>query len=126
MHTGLSGPAYVAGTGGVIYRLIIRDDSSTGAGWLRLLTNKHEESTLEAFKEYKAMAEAQHPVCRLMTIQNDRGADSIRDCIAARRREHGIQAQHIVRGTPRTEWKSRAWFLGPSRECYLHPGNSRD
>ena len=33
--------------------------SPTGAGWLRLLTNKHEESTLEAFKEYKAMDEAQ-------------------------------------------------------------------
>ena len=36
--------------------------------WLKLLTNKHEETILEAFKEYKAMAEAQHPACKLVTI----------------------------------------------------------
>jgi hypothetical protein len=47
------------GTGGVIYRFTITDDF-TRWRWLKLVTNKREETILEAFKEYKAMAEAQH------------------------------------------------------------------
>jgi hypothetical protein len=59
VHTNLSGPARVLGTGGVLYRLTITDDF-TRWRWLKLITNKHEETILEAFKEYKAMGEAQH------------------------------------------------------------------
>ena len=55
---------HVPGTSGVVYRLTITDDF-THWRWLKLLTNEREESVLEAFKEYKATAEAQHPACRL-------------------------------------------------------------
>ena len=64
VHTNLSGPACVPGTGGVTYCLTITDDF-TRWRWLKLVTNKHEETILEAFKEYKAMAEAQDPACKL-------------------------------------------------------------
>jgi len=59
VHTDLSG-ACVPGPGGVVYRLTITDDL-TRWRWLKLLTNKHEETILEAFKEYKAMAEGPAP-----------------------------------------------------------------
>jgi len=65
-HTDMSGPACVPGTG-VIYRLTITDDFTCWR-WLKLLINKCKETILEAFKEYKAMAEAQHPACKLVTI----------------------------------------------------------
>ena len=38
-----------------MYRLTVTDDFTCWK-WLKLLTNKHEESILEAFKEYKAEA----------------------------------------------------------------------
>jgi len=66
VHTYLSGPAHVPGPGGVVYCLTITDDF-TRWHWLKLLTNKHEETILEAFKEYKAMAEAQHPAPSMQT-----------------------------------------------------------
>ena len=57
VHTDLSGPARVPGPGGVVYRLTITDDF-TRWRWLKLLTNKREETILDAFEKYKAMAEA--------------------------------------------------------------------
>jgi hypothetical protein len=52
----------------VHYRLTITDDF-TRWRWPKLITNKREETILEAFKEYKAMREAQHPVYRLVTTR---------------------------------------------------------
>jgi hypothetical protein len=54
VHADLSGPACVPGNGGVIYRLTITKDF-THWRWLKLITNKREETILEAFTEYKAM-----------------------------------------------------------------------
>jgi transposase InsO family protein len=120
VHTDLSGPARVPGTGGVVYRLTITDDY-TRWRWLRLLTNKREETILDAFKEYKAMAEAQHPSCKLVTIRDDKGAEFIGNRIAAWRREHGIQAQHTVRATPQQNGRAERGFrdLGESATCLL-------
>jgi len=82
VHADLSGPARVPGPGGVIYRLTITDDF-TRWRWLKLLTNKCKEMIPETFKEYKAMAEAQHPACRLVTIRDDKGAEFIGNRVAA-------------------------------------------
>ena len=120
MHTDLSGPARAPGTGGVIYHLTITDDF-TRWRWLKLLTNKREETILEAFKEYKAMAEAQHPTCKLVTIRDDKGPEFIGNRIAAWRREHGIQAQHTVRATPMQNGRAERGFrdLAESATCIL-------
>ena len=118
VHTDLSGPARVPGPGGVVYRLTITDDF-TRWRWLKLLTNKREETILEAFKEYKAMAEAQHPACRLVTIQDDKGAEFIGNRIEAWCKEHGIQPQHTVRATPQQNGRAERDFrnLAESATC---------
>jgi hypothetical protein len=89
VHTDLSGSAHVPGTGGVLYHLTIANDFTRWC-WLKLITNKHKETILEAFKEYKAMAEAQHPACRLVTIWDDKGAEFIGKQIVAWCKEHGV------------------------------------
>jgi transposase InsO family protein len=120
VHTDLSGPARVPGTGGVLYRLTITDDFTCWR-WLKLITNKREETILEAFKEYKAMAEVQHPACRLVTIRDDKGAEFIGKQIAAWRKEHGIQAQHTVRATPEQNGRAERGFrdLAEGATCIL-------
>ena len=105
----MSGPALVPGPGGVVYRLTITDDF-TRWRWLKLLTNKREETILEAFKEYKAMAEAQHAACRLVTIRDDKGAEFIGNRIAAWRKEHGIQPKHTVHATPQQNGRAERGF----------------
>jgi len=119
VHTDLSGPAHVPGPGGVVYHLTIIDDLTCWR-WLKLLPNTREETILEAFKEYKAMAEAQHPVCRLVTIWDDKGAEFIGNRIAAWRKEHGIQPQHCA-CNPTAERESGAWLqdLAESATCIL-------
>jgi len=116
----LSGPACVPGSGGVVYCLTITDDF-THWHWLKLLTNKHEETILEAFKEYKAMAEAQHPACRLVTIKDDKGAEFIGNQIVAWHKEHGIQPQHTVCATPQQNSRVEHGFrdLAENATCIL-------
>jgi transposase InsO family protein len=120
VHTDLSGPARAPGTGGIIYRLTITDNFSRWR-WLKFLTNKREKTILKTFKEYKAMAEAQHPVCKLVTIRDDKGAEFIGNRIAAWRKEHGIQAQHTVRATPEQNGRAKLGFrdLAKSATCIL-------
>jgi len=133
VNTDLSGPAHVPGTGSVIYRLTITDDF-TRWRWLKLLTNKREETILEAFKEYKAMAEVQHPACRLVTIRDDKGVEFIGNPIAAWRKEHGIQAQHTVRATPQQNGTAERVASGTwlrvlpafwPEQGWLYPGGQR-
>jgi hypothetical protein len=94
--------------------------SPTGAG-LKLITNNHEETILEAFRECKAMGEAQHPACRLVTIRDDEGAEFIGKQIAAWRKEHGIQAQYTVHATPEQNGRAEHGFrdLAEGATCIL-------
>ena len=71
----------------LVYHLTITDDFTCWC-FLKLLTNKCEESIQEAFKEYKG---GQHSVCRLVAIKDNRGAEFIGNWITAWRQEHGIQ-----------------------------------
>ena len=89
--------------------------------WLKLLTNKREKTILEAFKEYKAMAEAQHPACRLVIIRDGKGAEFIWNRIAAWCKEHGIQPQHTVRATPQQNGRAERGFrdLAEGATCIL-------
>jgi transposase InsO family protein len=120
VHIDLSGPARVPGTGGVLYRLTITDDF-THWRWLKLITNKREETILEAFKEYKAMGEAQHPACKLVTIRDDKGAEFIGKQVAAWCKEDGIQGQHTVRATPEQNGRAGRGFrdLAEGATCIL-------
>jgi len=80
-----------------------------------------EETILEAFKEYKAMAEAQHPACKLVTIRGDKGAEFIGNWIAAWCKEHSIQAQYTVHATPQQNDRAEHGFrdLAESATCIM-------
>ena len=106
VHTDLSGPACVPGTRGAISRLTITDDF-TRWRWLRLLTNKREESILEAFKESKATAEAQHPACKLVTTGMIRELSLL-----------GIALQHGARHTSAAHCAYNPEQNGRAERCF--------
>jgi len=66
------------------------------------------------------MAEAQHPACRLVIIQDDKGAEFIGNQMRPWRKEHGIQPQHTVRATPQQNGRTERGFRDLA-ECYMHP-----
>jgi len=90
--------ACVPGTGGVVYYLMITNDL-TCWHWLKLLTNKHKDTILEAFKEYKAMTEANTLLASWSQPKMTRELSSLGTGL-----QHGTRSMaHVC--IPSTEWE---------------------
>jgi hypothetical protein len=74
-----------------------------------LLTDKHGQIILDAFKKCKTLAELQQPACKLVTIQNHKRAEFNGNKIAAYRKERSLQ-QHSTLCTTPEQHGCRAWL----------------